>query len=242
MNTGDRKQREIREREQQILETAQGILVAEGYHGLNMDRIAEALEYSKGTIYNHFPCKEEIIIALAIDTGQRRLALFERASSFRGGPRERMTAIGVAAEVFYRLHAHRFLAEQIVRSTSIWEKTSESRRIAMHSCEARCMGVLAGIVRDGIARGDLALPDGCRPEDLVFGLWTLTLGAYEMISDNQSLLDLGISEPFLSVRNSQTFLVDGYQWHPLSTEHDYDAVRKRVSEELFADEFRAISG
>jgi AcrR family transcriptional regulator len=240
MSTQERKQREIREREQQILETAEAILVVEGYHGLSMDRIAETLQYSKGTIYNHFGCKEEIIIALAIDTEQRRTALFDRASMFRGRPRERMAAVGVAAELFYRLHADRFRVEQIVRSASIWEKTSEKRRVTMQSCEARCMGILAGIVRDAIAQGDLTLPDNSHPEDLVFGLWSITYGAYSIITDNQSLLNLGIADPFASVQANQISLIDGYHWRPLSTEHDYQAVYQRITEELFADEFRAI--
>ncbi len=35
------------------------MIVRDGYHGLSMDRIAEALEYSKGTIYQHFSCKKK---------------------------------------------------------------------------------------------------------------------------------------------------------------------------------------
>ena len=125
MSTLSRKQREIKEREQLILDTARPMLVREGYHGLSMDRIAEALEYSKGTIYKHFSCKEEIIIALAIETLEKRTEMFERASAFRGLPRERMAATGLAAELFVRLYPDHFSVEQIIRSTSIWEKTSE---------------------------------------------------------------------------------------------------------------------
>ena len=63
MQTLTPKKREILERESRILEVARPMVVREGYHGLNMDRIAEEVRYSKGTIYNHFSCKEEIIIA-----------------------------------------------------------------------------------------------------------------------------------------------------------------------------------
>ncbi|MFT5093045.1 MAG: AcrR family transcriptional regulator, partial [Porticoccaceae bacterium] len=67
-----RKQREIKEREDRILGLARTMLAEGGYLGLSMDAIAEQLEYSKGTIYNHFPCKEEIIISLAVETMDRR--------------------------------------------------------------------------------------------------------------------------------------------------------------------------
>ena len=62
------KKREILERENRILEVARPIVVREGYHGLNMDRIAEKLKYSKGTIYNHFSCKEEIMLESGVIT------------------------------------------------------------------------------------------------------------------------------------------------------------------------------
>ncbi|MCA9258394.1 MAG: helix-turn-helix transcriptional regulator, partial [Planctomycetales bacterium] len=80
MKTLTRKQRELQEREARILEVSREVVVREGYHGLSMDRVAEALEYSKGTIYNHFSCKEDIILALAVQTTEKRTELFERAA------------------------------------------------------------------------------------------------------------------------------------------------------------------
>ena len=82
--TLSRKQREVQGRQERILELARSMIVRDGYHGLSMDRIAEALEYSKGTIYQHFTCKEEILMALVNQTMERRLHLFQRAAAFRG--------------------------------------------------------------------------------------------------------------------------------------------------------------
>ena len=59
-----RKQREFLQREQLILDTAQNMLHQNGYVQLTMERIAEAVEYSKGTIYNHFASKEDIFQAV----------------------------------------------------------------------------------------------------------------------------------------------------------------------------------
>ena len=52
-------------------------MIEHGSHGLGMDRVAELLQYSKGTIYNHFSCKEEIIIALAIQTTEKRTRMLD---------------------------------------------------------------------------------------------------------------------------------------------------------------------
>ena len=120
-----RKERQRLEREQRILEVASQLLLERGYLGLTMDRIAREIEYSKGTIYQHFSCKEEIILALALQTMEKRKELFQRASSFRGRSRERLQAIGVAAELFVRLYSDHFKVEQIIRSDSIWRSTGE---------------------------------------------------------------------------------------------------------------------
>ncbi len=49
-----------------------------------MDRVAAQMEYAKGTIYNHFPNKEEIVLALAVEAMQLRRRLFERAIAATG--------------------------------------------------------------------------------------------------------------------------------------------------------------
>ena len=55
------------------------MLLEKGYLGLTMDRIADEAEYSKGTIYQHFTCKEEIVAALGIRSAKKR-----QVNSFRG--------------------------------------------------------------------------------------------------------------------------------------------------------------
>ena len=65
METLSRKQREIQEREALILEVAREMLLERGYLGVTMDRIAQAIEYSKGTVYQHFSSKEDVLVALA---------------------------------------------------------------------------------------------------------------------------------------------------------------------------------
>lgn len=231
-----RKQREIQQRQQRILEVARGMLVEGGYLGLSMDRIAAALEYSKGTIYQHFSCKEDIILALVNETQQQRCEYFERAATFRGRSRERLAAIGYASELFVRLHPDHFNVEQIVRASSIWEKTSLNGRTIMRSCESRCIGIVSGIIRDAVAQGDLTLPEGLAAEDMVFGLWAMTFGGYSIIATSNSLAEIGIREPFEAIHHNITRVLDGYGWRPLASEHDYQATQARIAEELFRDE------
>lgn len=229
------KKREIQEREVKILEVARPIVVNDGYHGLNMDRIADALSYSKGTIYNHFSCKEEIIIALAAQTAAKRVELFRRAAEFQGRPRFRMVAILEAAEMFVRDFADYFMFEEIIQLPSVREKTSEKRQAVIQGCEIQCMSVVTGIVRDAISRRELKL-NKVSPEELVFGLWSLTSGGYSIIAKSESLSLLGLPEPYKTVRRHANGLLDGYGWKPLTKDFDFDAIRHEVRKQVFSIE------
>jgi AcrR family transcriptional regulator len=231
-----RKQREVQGREGRILELARSMIVQDGYHGLSMDRIAEALEYSKGTIYQHFSCKEEILVALVNQTMERRLDLFRRAAAFRGRSRERMAALGAAAELFFELYPEHIQIEHTIRISSIKEKASEQRRLCLESCEASCSEVVRGVIRDAVAAGDLQASDDFGVEDLAFGLWSLTFGGYSIAATSPSLANLGIHDPLLSIRANCIRLLDGVGWRPLTSEQDMTAVFARVKRDVFARE------
>ena len=239
-STLTRKQREVQSREERILELARSMIVQDGYHGLSMDRIAEAMEYSKGTIYQHFSCKEEILMALVNQTMERRLDLFRRAATFQGRSRERMMAIGAAAELFFQLYPDHIETEHTIRISSIREKTSEHRRLSLESCEARCSEVVRGVIRDAVAALDLQLSDDFGVEHLAFGLWAITFGGYSIAATSPSLTSLGIHDPLLAIRGNGIRLLDGVGWKPLSSEQDPSPVFDRIKRDLLAAEIAQV--
>ena len=238
MATSARKQREIEQREALILDVARKMLLEVGYIGLNMDRIAEATEYSKGTIYQHFSCKEDVLVALCHQSLQKQAEFFERAATFKGRTRERMAAIGEAYALFVRLHPHYFQSGQIIHSAAVRAKTSDERQRHLQTGEHRCMAVVSGIIRDAIAQGDLVPPVWSSPEKLTFGLWAMTFGAYMLMTSDLPLEILGIGDPRATLRGNSHALLDGFGWHPLSSEWDYEQTYARIRKEVFPDEYR----
>lgn len=226
------KKLEIQEREQKILAAARPIVVREGYHALSMERIAEAVEYSRGTIYNHFSCKEEIIIALAQKGAAKRVDMFRIAASYQDTSRFRMLSICYAAERFVINYPDYFLFEQIFNLDSVREKAPPQRQQVIHTCEIQCMEVVTGVVRDAVAHGDLILPADITPERLVFGLWALTSGAYGLTFTSQSLPQIGITDPYSIVRSHVSRLLDGYGWNPLSSTHDLNEAFTKIENSL----------
>ena len=230
------KQQEIQRREQRILEVARPALIQDGYHGLSMERIAASVEYSKGTVYNHFANKEEIIVALAIETVAKRLEMFKQAAQFKGVSRFRMLAVGQAAEKFVHDFPDFFMLEQILQLPSVRQKISEKRQHEINSIEVLCMDVFAGIVRDAVSNEHLVLTAGSTPEKLVFGLWALSNGGFAIASRSGSLPHLGLDNPFELVHDHTAALMDGFGWAPMSTEYEADEINQRIHREVLSDE------
>ena len=55
---------EARQRREQILDAATGLFIQQGYHGLSMRQIAEALGVTKAALYYHFEDKEQLFLAV----------------------------------------------------------------------------------------------------------------------------------------------------------------------------------
>lgn len=50
-----------------ILDAAYALVVAQGFHATSMRQVAESSGMALGSIYNHFPSKEEIFIAILVE-------------------------------------------------------------------------------------------------------------------------------------------------------------------------------
>lgn len=215
------KQAEIQSRESRILELALPMVAKAGLSGLSMEAIAKEMSYAKGTIYNHFSCKEEILLALAIQANEKRLELFEAAAASQTLTRHKISAIGVACEDYRLRFADLFGIDCMVRHVTVWEKASEKRRDMMAQCEHRCMTMVGTIGQEAASRGELDLDriNGAKGkhgvQDIVFGIWSLTYGGMIIDDTSPGLEQIGIKDTFAAIRRNCQALMDGYHWQPL---------------------------
>ena len=82
------KKQEIEQREALLIETAGQILLSEGVDALSMERLAAELNTAKGTIYNHYPNREELLLAMSVRAVNKRQTMFDIASMSRGSARD----------------------------------------------------------------------------------------------------------------------------------------------------------
>ena len=120
-----RKERERAARENLIVELAAGLLARDGFQNLNLDELAAAAEYSKGTLYLHFKTKEDLVLAVSTRALKHRADLLERAAAFSGATRERARAMAFACCQFMVTHPEFFALELVLQSRSFWGRASE---------------------------------------------------------------------------------------------------------------------
>ena len=235
MNTLSRKQRELQQREQLILDTAQLILNQEGFSSLTMERIASEIEYSKGTIYNHFTSKEDVISSIGCRCMRRLIDLFKRAANYPGSHRERISAIVIAHSLYAQLHPVEIQNMQIIKSQAVRNKVSPDKQNEILKLEQTVTGIVMGIVRDAMQDGEIGSDDQCLPDGIVLGLWTMGYGSNLLHLSDIPFDKLGMCQPLDIAWINSNKLLDSYQWKPLSHEMDIHALQQSLTQILYAD-------
>lgn len=227
MSTQERKAREFAAREELFLDTARGLMLADGLLNLTMARVARACDYATGTLYQHFHSKEDLLLALSTRMCGERVDIFCRAAEAPGSTRDRMFALAVADVLFARQCPEHFRLAQYVFTEAVWSATSEARRRAALECSQPMCDQVRSIVRQAVADGDL--PDrGLRNLDLGVGPWTLCLGMHTLVHADGLLSFYDVKRPYGLLLQHIEFLLNGLDWKPLVTDASTQHVACKV--------------
>jgi AcrR family transcriptional regulator len=229
-----RKERERAAREELILDHAQRMLLREGFQNLNLDELAEAIEYSKGTLYLHFKTKEDIALAVITRALKERADFFERAGQFQGRSREKARAIGFACCHFATAYPDYYNVEMMLKSQSFWEKADDARQHQYAMQGGRCFRTMHRLVTEGLQSGDLP-PSNLSSEQIVFSIAAMAIGSHIMARSTHAAMLAGIDDPLQALCQNMSVLLDGFGWKPLSNELDYNAVDRRIRKEIFPE-------
>jgi AcrR family transcriptional regulator len=231
--TETRKERQRMERERLIIEIAARLLSRDGFQDLNLDELAEAIEYSKGTLYLHFQTKEDLVLAVATQALKLRTALLERSDAWAGSTRDRARAMGFACCEFATAHPDFFKVELMLQARSFWDRVSRERQ-AEHVAEARRIGdILQRLVEEARRGGDL--PRGISPGEIALGMMAITVGSHCMVTDPQMLALYNIKNPMAVLLQHQDWMLDGWGWKPVSHGDRHLALDRRIHKELFPE-------
>jgi len=233
------KQLELYERDERVLSLAQQIFKEEGYQAVTIDGIAKRLGFSRGTLYQRFSCKEELVLEVAIRCHWQITKVMEFAAAIPGRPRERIVAIGAAIDRYAYLYSDNLRTLAAINSEIIREKAVPKQLQRAQEAENDMFRVLLGIVEEAVAVGDLVLRPKFTTGSLCLALAALISGWAQLHRHPESVKVLGIEHPIADILRNAHLLMDGYQWQPLFHEWDYNQVYQQAGEALSA--FPALS-
>lgn len=229
--TSTRKQRQRRERETLILDHAARLLARDGYQDLNLDELARAVEYSKGTLYLHFKTKEDLVLAVATHALRHRADLLERAAAYPGSTRTRERAMGFACCEFTASHPEFFTVELMLQARSFWNRVSKERQ-DNHLAEARRVWTLLNrVVAEAVAAGDL--PAGTPLEEVTLSVMAVTVGSHCVLTQPQLQSLCGWRDTMATLLLHQERLLDGWGWQPVANGRRQAALDRRICKDLF---------
>ncbi|HET7329022.1 MAG TPA: TetR/AcrR family transcriptional regulator [Nocardioidaceae bacterium] len=136
-------------RRAQLLGAAREVFVAHGYHAAAMDDIADRACVSKPVLYQHFPSKLDLYLALLDQTCDTVLDAVRDALGCTDDNKQRVTA---TMEVFYAYVADEGGAFRLVFESDLVNEPSVRDRVDRVTSESA--GLIAQVIHD-----DTGLPD-----------------------------------------------------------------------------------
>lgn len=228
-------------REQEIIECALELIKLNGAENLTMDKLVAQVPYSKGTVYNHFSSKEDLLIAISNRALKILSKLFYKASQFSATTRERMYLVSFAYLIYAILHPALFETMLCAKSPTISGKASLQRVTEHDELELEMLSSLFELIQQAIDAGDLNLPPYMTIQQTCFAQWSSSYGVIALLSANESSCK-GREELIVEQElfNKSSILLDGLQWFPLSKEVDYKTNLAKSLSQVFSDELQTI--
>ncbi len=221
-----------RNRERFILENARKLLNSAGFQSFNLPELAKISGYSKPTIYKYFPNKEDLLLALAVESSERQMVYLEKAVTFDGRPREKLHGIHSLNISILQDAFHDTL---LVDSNCARSRATPERLRKLDALDERRIEVFSGIIREAMETGDLKLPNGVDEYKLLFTLMSSNVGSHAMQRSDSPVMAKWFKRLNFSDGDFGFLVLDGIGWKPLSGEWDYEKTIGRFYRELFPE-------
>jgi AcrR family transcriptional regulator len=137
----------------EILDAALTVFAEKGFAAARMEDIAAAAGVTKGTIYLYFPSKEEVFKSLArLHVGDTLTKATEQAAQFDGSVRDFLgVMIATMAEKLERSPIA-VLPKIIISESGNFPELARFWRAEVID---KALGMIAGVIAKGVARGEL---------------------------------------------------------------------------------------
>lgn len=160
----------------EILVAATAVVLESGPAAFSLREVARRAQLAPSALYNHFPSREALILALAMRALGELTAYLDSAGS-AGSATDRLRALGRAYLTFSaeRPQEYRLIFECLENPPTTWEAY---------------LGVAEPFLRivdacaDGLANGEFVDPSGAGAGGMAYALWALCHGHASLTSRN----------------------------------------------------------
>ena len=182
-------------RRAEILEAAERIFLAEGYHGATIRKIADEVGVSSTALYMHFSDKDHILLEICDGAIKRLLTYNEEVASLAIDP---VSRVRLMAEGYVRFALTNPNAYQLVFCSSM-NAIAEDKQAATMALGERCFDRFLGVVREIAAAGRLRTGT---PESAAQVMWAACHGVVSLVITRPTF-------PWEAPDDLQQVLVDG---------------------------------
>jgi AcrR family transcriptional regulator len=218
----DRKLKERLDRDELILSVAQQLVAEKGMVGLSMQSIADLTDYSKGTIYQHYGCKEDVVAKLVIRCGQQLIAMIDLAIKY--GTSARHKVLLVSAAYFINSQRQPEVAPLLSKLKSPEIKVKLSQKLQQEFSQNE----------DDILKRILTLFsedtgfDASKIMDAAFGWWTMQWGLQDIMANGWDMSGLGYAKPEQFFFRSLHMYLDGLGIAEDASCHDWEEITQQA--------------
>jgi len=162
---------------------AKALILQNGINNITISQIAKAANIGKGTVYEYFKNKDEIVFALVAILMQEHNIRKEQQLSLHVSTREKVKSFFS----FFYMGEDRELREIYKQFTAIALSSTNEEMISFQTeCYTLYEKWMQSIVEDGIAKGEL------KPEakELIMGIFAFAQGAFIMSVTTKAITDV----------------------------------------------------
>jgi AcrR family transcriptional regulator len=195
MGIQERKEREFLRREEEILNAALRLFNRDDWQSVTIEEVAQAAEIGKGTVYKHFPSKEDIYAHLALAFNRK---LLERLRSID----PTLDVIGrlrAVIRVFWETHVHSQEYHRLVQyceREDFRRNISEDVRAEILQLDEEFHQLVTSLVEQGTREG--VFTGTKSPPMMLFGAQAALFGAIRLVRGGCLELVQASPEEFLA--------------------------------------------
>lgn len=154
MGSKERREREKKQRKNQILDVARELLLEKGLQATSINQIAKRSELSVGAFYFYYKRKEELYVTLQQEGLDLLYGMTTAAIRRKRNPRAKIRAIAQTYLTFAEEHRSYFDIINFFLNSSSGIFFSEQLKEQVDEHGNRIVDVLANVISDGIHSGD----------------------------------------------------------------------------------------